>query len=339
MSKHNLIPTYDVVKNYSKTAEEYHKYNMKFENFRNEQKLCNCNIYSRVITPDLPRIPYRRRREELKSSLHWGQRKLLLSEIEFLTLHGDKANTIVYVGAADGKHDIYLSKLFPKHKFILYDASKFYPGLVEYSKQNPDKIEIHNEYFLDKDVAEYKDKNILFISDIRTVPDAEHGTEDYDEGMETNVAENMTMQMNWVLGINPAACMLKFRLSYLPGQTKYLDGDLHFQVYPGHTSSETRLIACRPYSKKTYDNTDYEQVCYWHNICPRECTYSVDAFQLIPNNYDVYAEQEILSVYLAKHRPKDKLKDMLSEIEHELGKTLVQKYREKMIKDKDVTNI
>jgi hypothetical protein len=29
---------------------------------------------------------------------HWGQRKLLLSEIEFLTLHGEPGALIVYAG-------------------------------------------------------------------------------------------------------------------------------------------------------------------------------------------------------------------------------------------------
>ncbi|CAD7925181.1 unnamed protein product [Amoebophrya sp. A25] len=38
--------------------------------------------YSRLLGPR--RMPYRRRKEETKSTLHWGQRKLFLAELEFL---------------------------------------------------------------------------------------------------------------------------------------------------------------------------------------------------------------------------------------------------------------
>ena len=36
---------------------------------------------------------------------HWGQRKLLLAEIEFMTRHGDQALTVVYAGASPGVLD------------------------------------------------------------------------------------------------------------------------------------------------------------------------------------------------------------------------------------------
>jgi len=40
----------------------------------------------RILTEDFPRTPYRRRKGENKTTVHFGQRKLLLAEIEFLTL-------------------------------------------------------------------------------------------------------------------------------------------------------------------------------------------------------------------------------------------------------------
>ncbi len=39
-----------------------------------------------------------------KSVNHWGQRKLLLSEIEFLTLYSEKNDNVIYAGAAPGTH-------------------------------------------------------------------------------------------------------------------------------------------------------------------------------------------------------------------------------------------
>ena len=44
--------------------------------------------FPRVLTDDCPRLAYRRRKGEDKRMLHWGQRKLLFSEIEFLVNHG-----------------------------------------------------------------------------------------------------------------------------------------------------------------------------------------------------------------------------------------------------------
>ncbi len=71
------------------------------------------------------RLKYRRRKGEVKSVLHWGQRKLLLSEIEFLLLHGDGVKLVVYAGAAPGTHIAYLADLFPEHHFVLYDPAPF----------------------------------------------------------------------------------------------------------------------------------------------------------------------------------------------------------------------
>lgn len=53
----------------------------------------------RILTDDSPRLPYRRRNMEGKSALHWGQRKLLISEIEFLTRFGEDGCCVVYAGA------------------------------------------------------------------------------------------------------------------------------------------------------------------------------------------------------------------------------------------------
>ena len=56
----------------------------------------------------------------------WGQRKLLLMELEFLTNFSKDGDTVLYVGAGPGDHIPFLAgQLFPKLKFILYDAVPF----------------------------------------------------------------------------------------------------------------------------------------------------------------------------------------------------------------------
>lgn len=60
--------------------------------------------FDRVLLPDMKEEPYRRRQQEEKTVIHWGQRKLMLSEIEFLSLHGHRSRFVVYAGGAPGTH-------------------------------------------------------------------------------------------------------------------------------------------------------------------------------------------------------------------------------------------
>jgi hypothetical protein len=56
------------------------------------------SLKDRFATDNSPRTKYQRRQGEAKTVDHWGQRKLLLSEIEFLTMYGDAEYTVVYAG-------------------------------------------------------------------------------------------------------------------------------------------------------------------------------------------------------------------------------------------------
>jgi hypothetical protein len=85
----------------------------------------------RHLTSSAPRAPYRRRQKEPKSVCHWGQRKLLLSEVEFLTSAvGPSPAHVVYAGAAPGTHLTLLAALFPLVRFTLVDPSPFSPPLA-----------------------------------------------------------------------------------------------------------------------------------------------------------------------------------------------------------------
>ena len=84
--------------------------------------------FSRIV--DLGKdhsLPYRRNVK--KNTIHWGQRKLLIGEIEFLTRYWDPVKyptpVVLYVGAASGEHLIILGKLFPTIRWILIDPAKF----------------------------------------------------------------------------------------------------------------------------------------------------------------------------------------------------------------------
>ena len=66
---------------------------------------------------------------------HWGQRKLLLTEILFFTLHGKPNTTVIYAGAAPSDHMLFLSKMFPTYHFVLVDPERW----------NKDFGKIHNQ--------------------------------------------------------------------------------------------------------------------------------------------------------------------------------------------------
>ena len=89
-------------------------------------------------------------RYEDKDVIHWGQRKLFLSELWFLTHYGHLAKNVVYAGAASGTHIPFLVTLFPDHYFILVDPGKFKLKLMRNdTTKSEERIEVKNEFFTD----------------------------------------------------------------------------------------------------------------------------------------------------------------------------------------------
>ena len=118
------------------------------------------------INYDSKREKYYERKDEEKTSLHVGQLKLLLSEIEFFSIYWDpKAipNPVcVYAGAAPGTHIPILVEMFPTFIFHLYDPAKIMIN-------SDPRIQIFEEYFTDDIAQKYSGRNdVFFISDVRT---------------------------------------------------------------------------------------------------------------------------------------------------------------------------
>jgi SAM-dependent methyltransferase len=296
----------------------------------------NVKLY-RVLPDDLPREVYRRRTNEIKSVLHWGQRKLLLSEIEFFTmfiLDNPSANNIyaVYAGSAPGTHILYLAKLFPTIHFELYDPREFSNKLLK----NKEMINIHVQYFTDDTAREWVssdhlDKTILFISDIRT---GEPETQT-PERVEEMVKIDHKWQQTWYHIIKPALSMFKFRLPWDDEKTEYLDGDIYIQSYPPATSTESRLIIGKNAGTKIYDNRKYEEQLFYFNNHIRSMDFTNKMHHIHPtrknglsNNYDSASEVYILDKYLRLYDIKstdhdnvikNKIATMVGEISHELS--------------------
>ena len=287
----DAIPVTEDIKHLIKTNKPPHLSHVPIDATHAEE-------FSRCISDDSPAQKYVTRRTEFKRVLHWGQLKLMLTEIEFLTLVMTQYNEskdsrdiyFVYAGAAPGHHTDYLSALFPTIHFELYDPSKF-------EIKNTKMIKIHNGYFTD-DIAEYwgeqkKDRYVVFCSDIRTVP-----------ADDINVRANMDMQLAWWTKINPELSMFKFRLPWDEGFTEYPEGKIYIQPYPGPTSTETRLIVKADAKLVKYDNTKYENQLFYHNTVSRYKLYDCVLGKLslehdhLDNCYDCVSFISIVEDYL-----------------------------------------
>ena len=255
--------------------------------------------FSRLLPPDAPREKYRRRNREVKSVIHWGQRKLLLTEIEFLTLHGVPGATVVYAGAAPGTHTKYLVDLFPELKFVLVDPAPFSSKL----KEGPTCC-FRQELFTDELAREFtRLDNILFICDIRSCDRSLMSEHEYEH----QIQQDMQTQQRWHDIIKPIKSMLKFRLPWTSDQTEYLAGDVYLQAFGPITTTETRLI---PYghSRVMWDHKKYEEQMFYFNTVTRVARYPHEmpvglAGHGLDYCYDCRSEVEILTQYLHKMQP------------------------------------
>ena len=272
-------------------------------------KIPNLTLF-RNLHDGLKTEKYSRRTTDIKTVIHWGQRKLLLTEIEFITMFlteqmhkipKEKVITVVYAGAAPGNHILYLSKLFPFVKYVLYDPRPFSKNL----KRN-NMISTYEQYFTEEtahewEAAKHPDKVILLISDIRT-GEPESQTSDM---VEERVLIDHEWQKNWYDIIQPELSMFKFRLPWVEGETNYLDGDIFIQPYPPLTSTETRLIIRKNAGMKNYNNKSYEERLYYFNKYMRHLPYKnilndVDMNKKhgIRDDYDGSSEIFILEQYI-----------------------------------------
>jgi hypothetical protein len=265
--------------------------------------------FTRKLSDKSRKLTYRSRQGEFKFPLHWGQRKLLLSEIEFLTdcfLELPNATTVVYAGAAPGTHIPYLSGLFPTYNFVLYDPGKF-------NIQESDRIRIHNTYFTDDVARGLKNTdNTLFISDIRRSPEG-------DSIEDKIVMGDMNAQQVWHDLIRPARSMLKFRMPYDHGRVVYLEGDVYFQAWAPQSSSETRLVTSS-HSLTVYNIQDYEDKLFRFNTITRSQDYPHEfvGYNGLDNCYDCRTEVEILKKYINVFGGE--VRKMTTDITQTLGK-------------------
>jgi hypothetical protein len=189
----------------------------------------------------IPReLPYVENSTLKKLNKHIGQRKLLLSEVQFL--NKSTCDYVLYAGSAPGHKTYLLSKLFPTKKFILIDPNMFnlqvdgvshrsrphphivhlmsgYPTrsnranvpnnrLVNYIVNSPYRIFIFETCMTNELAKIFKDLPMDFISDVRSnITNARYP-------MDIDIAWNNSMVYNWMCIMRPVISMVKIRMLF-----------------------------------------------------------------------------------------------------------------------------
>lgn len=275
--------------------------------------------FARKLTDHKRTLQYREKTGCARINLHLGQRKLFMTEVEFLTLHGDLSDTAVYVGSAPGNHLPYLLELFPNHKLILYDKTKHIPSLYKHPR-----VTVHERYFDDAEAKKYAGKGVFLISDIRRIPGS---LEDLTDEL---VGGDMTMQAGWHKILKPAMTMLKFRPPYADVKFKYLDGDIYIQPWAPVHSTETRLMSPPDAPQVEYDAEEHNNKMFRFNVVSRQQYYEYDPrikVEGMDHCYDCRAEIHIIGEYLKKFKPdltEDQHYAELSKISNRLSREIRQ---------------
>ena len=271
--------------------------------------------------PFVPRMP-----GELRSTVHRGQRKLLMSEIAALNkLDPATKYTLVYAGAAPGIHIPFLSSLFPNVTFHLYDPSVF-------EIPANDKIRLYRCYFTDLVAESFAETaNLVFICDIRRDP------------REQFVLEDMLAQQRWHNIMKPVLTSLKFRLPWPTADADfdalpefdaklvddnlcvtYLNGEIHLPIWGRQSTTECRLVIAKGVcpSTRQYDCVKYEQQMSFFNRRTRPSIYKAQFVPGLDSCFDCTAEVAVLTEYVRRAGEKnicDSVKALSLEISYQLG--------------------
>jgi len=267
-------------------------------------------------------------------NLHIGQRKLLMSEIHFLTevyrsIPLNTATLCVYAGACPCTHLGRLASMFPNVYFMLVDPrfseadirhlNRDIPrGRVAVCKQLFTDSTVHairmwmrgcrmNHWvhhalrYIDFDHTQITGTNLLFISDIRS--------EAYDDEC---IAEDMRSQARWFRNIGAAAGLLKFRLPFVTDDpasrtlVKSLKGDICIPIWGPPSTTECRLLVYKGCGDHEYDPVEHERTMAGFNGTERKKQYTYNG--TCYHSVDEFAEAVVVDSYYRRfaHPPSSR---------------------------------
>lgn len=188
------------------------------------------------LLENMPEMKYSKKTPEQKKYAndrirHWGQLKLIMSEIHFLCKifmenKSWPSKYVVYAGGAPGTHIQYLSILFPELCFILIDPRNFvFPPCSSFKKftsiedvisststSSSTSIFTLNTYLTHISASQFKALNPIFISDIRSI--SEEMEESNNPLNELSVLFDTLLHIDILRVMDPCYSLIKFRCIY-----------------------------------------------------------------------------------------------------------------------------
>jgi hypothetical protein len=266
---------------------------------------------------------------------HFGQRKLLMSEVQLLTnvyrSIPDKKTTllVVYAGANPCDHLTVLIDAFPDVYYVLIDPA-FKPNshLKEWPvdrvavcsecfdnraatsvlnwRPNNNNVQTGRRHFIHNalDTLRFPDgwildhaKNLLFVSDIRL-----------NARNEQLIEQDMFDQEEWCRIIKPRAGLLKFRLPFVTPSFRnkykeynlkfpYMNGTVYLPIWGPRSTTECRLYVENSmlYEDVIYDPVKHEEMMAGFNSINRPQQYTYNNIQY--ESFDYAAEALVWSQF------------------------------------------
>jgi len=291
---------------------------------------------------------------KISNIIHWGQRKLLLTELVFLTQFYKLSKYIVYAGAAPGTHIELLSLYFPDNIFILFDPrhielnNKICHRITNFNNYSSDisnlgnkKIIIYEDTYFNEEIASaLKSLNPLFICDIRTATTEDQKDIVLNEG---KVLQDINNQFQWVKLMDPVKSIIKYRCLYnekiinetYGNKTPIMGSLILKQPWAPIKSTETRIIIDKSENNiiKQYDNKLYEEQMFYHNVNRNtffnDNIIKICSNDIINNGFDANMEIYIYIDYLNKVRQyklknikMEHINNILLDIEYYMGRSM-----------------
>lgn len=265
---------------------------------------------------------------------HWGQRKLLVTEIEFLTQFARNGKyLVIYIGFSQGLYINYLCDLFPNVDFVLI-------GTRQITCEKSSRVQIRSGELIDDWIKLYSksDKNLLLICDIHTFGPRK----DMDECIQRDL-EN---QISWHSKLKPIASLLTFRLSRSQSTTKFLQGDVVLGPWTSRRTIDYRFVTVQHAELTTYDNKRMlSAFSYFQNVI-RTQYYEHDIddsnSEGLDHCYDCRAEINILYQYLIKFKnisDTTMIHKAILQMSHDISTNIYDKNRLSIIQQKRTLDI
>lgn len=254
------------------------------------------------------------------NTYNWNQRKLFLSELEFLIeyipkidvniipkVKGKRRIPIIYYDVMTTNHIEFLDSLLNEmfgNIYVIYLHEAIKDSLSQYKESKRIKVSSQlTTKTASKYLSSYGKNSALFIGNARVNMNKKSGKD-----LENAIISTMNLQKSIVENIYPYKSMLKFMLPYSSNKYDYLesfeyfDGDLRFLSWSSKSGTETMLITDGdPKKTKKYDVLAYEeQMAYFNNVT-RVSYYNHDVLgEGLDHCYDCINEINILKKYVLK---------------------------------------